>query len=100
VQRGPDGGLVKALEARKLLRVLMKRGAAFPTMLFSMELMSLLGEAQLVESSGTARRENPGRRSGKGDGGHIAAIHAARPFRRRMRRSAAFLACTIRPIKG
>jgi len=33
---------VKALEARKVLRVLLKRRAAFPTMLFSLELMALL----------------------------------------------------------
>jgi general secretion pathway protein F len=81
VQRGLTVFSVKALEARKLLRVLMKRRAAFPTMLFSMELMSLLGAGlNLVEALGTLAEKNPGSESGKVLAGVLGAIHRGEPF--------------------
>jgi general secretion pathway protein F len=80
-QRGLTVFSVKALEARKLLRVLMKRRAGFPTMLFSMELMSLLGAGlNLVEALGTLAEKNPGSESGKVLAGVLAAIHRGEPF--------------------
>jgi general secretion pathway protein F len=72
---------VKALEARTLGRVLMKRRAAFPTMLFSMELMSLLGAGlNLVEALSTLSEKNSSSENGKVLSGILSAIHRGEPF--------------------
>ena len=80
-RRGLTVFSVRPLEARKLLRVLMKRSASFPTMLFSMELMSLLGAGlNLVEALATLSEKNSGSESGKVLSGVLAAIHRGEPF--------------------
>jgi general secretion pathway protein F len=72
---------VKALEARKLLRLLLKRRAAFPTMLFSMELMSLLDAGlNLVEALATLAEKNAGGESAKVLSGILSAIHRGETF--------------------
>lgn len=73
---------VKALEARKVLRLLLKRRAAFPTMLFSMELMSLLEAGlNLVEALATlAEKNSNGGESEKVLSGILSAIHRGEPF--------------------
>jgi len=80
-ERGLTVFSVKPLEARKLLRVLLKRRAAFPTMLFSMELMSLLGAGlNLVEALSTLSEKKSSSDGGKILSGILAAIHRGEPF--------------------
>jgi general secretion pathway protein F len=80
-QKGLTVFSVKALEARKVLRVLLKRRAPFPTMLFSMELMSLLDAGlNLVEALATLAERNAGGESAKVLSGNLCAIHRGEPF--------------------
>src|SRR5712671_5615607 len=79
-QKGLTVFSVKALEARKLLRVLLKRRAPFPTMLFSMELMSLLDAGlNLVEALATLAEKSAGE-SAKVLSGILSAIHRGETF--------------------
>src|SRR5712664_662231 len=74
-QKGLTVFSVKALEARKVLRLLLKRRAAFPTMLFSMELMSLLDAGlNLVEALATLAEKNAGGESAQVLSGILSAI--------------------------
>jgi general secretion pathway protein F len=88
-QKGLTVFSVKALEARKLLRLLIKSRAAFPTLLFSIELMSLLQAGlNLVEAlQALAEKQAHGRApDGQRDErqrvltGLVAAIHRGEPF--------------------
>ena len=80
-QKGLTVFSVKALEARKVLRLLLKRRAAFPTMLFSMELMSLLEAGlNLVEALSTLAEKSSGGESGKVLSGIVSVIHRGETF--------------------
>jgi general secretion pathway protein F len=81
--RGLQVFSVKPLEARTVLRVLLKRRAAFPTMLFSIELMALLDAGlNLVEALAALAEKGQGMESGGVLGGILAAIHRGEPFSR------------------
>src|SRR3979411_504159 len=80
-QKGLTVFSVKALEARKLLRVLLRRRASFPTMLFSMKLMSLLDAGlNLVEALATLAEKAAGGASAKFRSGILPAIHRGETF--------------------
>jgi len=80
-QQGLTVFSVKALEARKVLRVLLKRRAAFPTMLFSIELMALLDAGlNLVEALSTLAEKDANADSGKVLKEILAAIRRGEPF--------------------
>jgi len=73
--------LGKSLEARKVLRVLLKRRAAFPTMLFSLELMALLNAGlNLVEALSTLAEKDSNADSGTVLKDILAAIRCGEPF--------------------
>jgi len=72
---------VKHLEARKLYRVLLKRPAAFPTTLFSIELMALLEAGlNLVEALSTLQEKSIGGESGDVVSALVNAIRRGEPF--------------------
>ena len=80
-RRGLAVFAVKHLEARKVWRILAKRGAAFPTMLFSVELMALLDAGlNLVEAISTLAEKHAHMEAGSVLGGILAAIHRGEPF--------------------
>jgi general secretion pathway protein F len=79
--RGLSVFAVKHLEARKVLRVLLKRPAAFPTTLFSIELMALLEAGlNLVEALTTLSEKNVHADNGKILSGLVGAIRRGEPF--------------------
>ena len=81
--RGLQVFSVKPLEARTVLRVLLKRRAAFPTMLFSIELMALLDAGlNLVEALAALSEKGEGMESGGVIAAMRAAIHRGEPFSR------------------
>lgn len=72
---------VKHLEARKLLRVLAKRRAPFPTLLFSVELMALLDAGlNLVEALTALSEKHSNLEAGEVLSGILSAIHRGEPF--------------------
>lgn len=72
---------VKHLEARKLLRVLAKRRAPFPTLLFSVELMALLDAGlNLVEALTALSEKHSNLEAGEVLCGILSAIHRGEPF--------------------
>jgi len=72
---------VKHLEARKVLRLLLKRPAAFPTTLFSIELMALLEAGlNLVEALSTLAEKNEQGESNEVLSGLVSAIRCGEPF--------------------
>ena len=72
---------VKHLEARKVLRTLLRRRASFPTLLFSVELMALLEAGlNLVEALATLAERNLHAESGSVLAGILAAIRRGEPF--------------------
>jgi general secretion pathway protein F len=80
--RGLQVFSVKHLEARTVLRVLLKRRAGFPTMLFSIELMALLEAGlNLVEAIAALSEKKSGTDGGVLSG-ILAAIHRGEPFSR------------------
>src|SRR3954471_8526289 len=79
--RGLSVFAVKHLEARKVLRLLLKRPAAFPTTLFSIELMALLEAGlNLVEALSTLAEKNEGGGSNAVLSGLVGAIRRGEPF--------------------
>jgi general secretion pathway protein F len=79
--RGLSVFAVKHLEARKVLRLLLKRPAAFPTTLFSIELMALLEAGlNLVEALSTLAEKNEGGESNAVVSGLVGAIRRGEPF--------------------
>jgi general secretion pathway protein F len=79
--RGLQVFSVKHLEARTLLRVLLKRRAGFPTMLFSVELMALLEAGlNLVEALTALSEKKSGTEASGVLSGILAAIHRGEPF--------------------
>ena len=80
-RRGLAVFAVKHLEARKVWRILAKRGAAFPTMLFSVELMALLDAGlNLVEAITALSEKKTGTEASGVLAGISAAIHRGEPF--------------------
>jgi general secretion pathway protein F len=72
---------VKHLEARRLLRVLAKRRAPFPTLLFSVELMALLDAGlNLVEALTALSERHSNPEAGEVLSGILSAIHRGEPF--------------------
>ena len=80
-RRGLSVFAVKHLEARKVWRILARRGAAFPTLLFSVELMALLDAGlNLVEAISTLAEKHAHMEAGAVLAGILAAIGRGEPF--------------------